>query len=114
MTATALACVLLLAIGAGGSSAAAHTGPVGVTAGDVTLTLDGASLTWSQIRDVLVADTVDVRLSVKARRAMSTTRQGALEALRGGGSSYGWNRGLGPLKDQRLSPAQQREFSPCS
>lgn len=76
----------------------------------VDLVLDGDSLRWDQMVSVLSADAVSVRLAPFARRRMEQTRAGALTAVESGQRVYGWNQALGPLKDQPLSPADQREF----
>ncbi|MFD0203165.1 MULTISPECIES: aromatic amino acid ammonia-lyase [Saccharothrix] len=75
-----------------------------------SLELDGDSLTWDRMVEVLEADRVTVRLGLKSRQAMIATRQGAEEALAAGQRVYGWNQALGPLKDQPLPEADRVEF----
>lgn len=74
------------------------------------LELDGDSLTWSQLVDVLEADRVTIRLGLKSRQEMIKTRQGAEAALAAGQRVYGWNQALGPLKDQPLPESDRVEF----
>lgn len=74
------------------------------------LNLDGNSLTWEQVAGVLDADAVEVRLDLKARRAMADSRAGALAAVDAGQRVYGWNQALGPLKDKPLEVGERVEF----
>ncbi|MFI9817697.1 HAL/PAL/TAL family ammonia-lyase [Saccharothrix variisporea] len=82
----------------------------GAERGAVDLVLDGDSLTWDRMVEVLEADRVSVRLDLKARQKMADARGGALDALAGGQRVYGWNQALGPLKDQPLAEADRVEF----
>lgn len=81
-------------------------------AGTVHLELDGASLRYSDILDVLDASSLHVTLGESARQGMDKSRAGAQKALKSRSTKgvYGWNRGLGPLKDKELDTAQQVEF----
>ncbi|NUT49140.1 MAG: aromatic amino acid lyase [Saccharothrix sp.] len=72
--------------------------------------LDGDSLTWEQMAGVLEADEVDVRLGLKARQAMTESRNGAVATVEAGQRVYGWNQALGPLKNEPLPPGQRVEF----
>lgn len=78
--------------------------------GDVPLVLDGDSLGWEEILASLEADTMAVTLADPARKAMADARAGALACLSRGQRVYGWNQGLGPLKDRPLERHEQRAF----
>ncbi|WP_033442101.1 HAL/PAL/TAL family ammonia-lyase [Saccharothrix sp. NRRL B-16314] len=97
------------------SSTAAAPAPVAVrqaghVVGTADVELDGNSLTWAQLVDVLEADRVTVRLGMRSRQEMVRTRQGAEAALAAGQRVYGWNQALGPLKDEPLAEADRVEF----
>lgn len=91
-------------------SAASGTPASAVPTGTVRVELDGDSLTWDQMVSLLRAESVSVELAPQASQQMAQTRDGALAAIEGGQRVYGWNQALGPLKDQPLSPEDQREF----
>ncbi|TCP42621.1 histidine ammonia-lyase [Tamaricihabitans halophyticus] len=78
--------------------------------GTVQLVLDGDSLDWATMTQVLQADSVRISLADEARQQMTETRTGALSLLRSGKRVYGWNQALGPLKDKPLTIGQQRDF----
>lgn len=90
--------------GPSGSDAGARTGA------HVRLVLDGESLTAQDMFDVLDATSVTVKLSDESRTRMRQIRRGALNELAKGVRVYGWNQGLGPLKDKQLDDEQQKEF----
>ncbi|MFI9007891.1 histidine ammonia-lyase [Actinosynnema sp. NPDC053489] len=91
------------------STAAAPSEPVGRRHRAV-FELDGDSLSWARLVEVLEADEVTVRLGLKARQGMVAARRGAEEALAAGQRVYGWNQALGPLKDQPLPEPDRVEF----
>ncbi|WP_367128838.1 histidine ammonia-lyase [Saccharothrix sp. HUAS TT1] len=102
--------LVVVAVGAVAvSSTAAAPAPV-VGRGAVAVELDGNSLTWNELVDVLEADQVTVRLGLKARQAMIESRRGAEAAVAAGQRVYGWNQALGPLKDEPLPEADRVEF----
>ncbi|CAM3701016.1 histidine ammonia-lyase [Kibdelosporangium persicum] len=78
--------------------------------GPLRLELDGNSLSWDQLAGVLDADAVEVRLGLKARQAMTDSRNGAVAAVEAGQRVYGWNQALGPLKDEPLQEKDRVEF----
>ncbi|MEV1119222.1 aromatic amino acid ammonia-lyase [Actinosynnema sp. NPDC049800] len=103
--------LVVLAVGAVTvSSTAAAPADVATRQHAPALELDGDSLTWSRLVEVLEADRVTVRLGLKSRQEMVKTRQGAEAALAAGQRVYGWNQALGPLKDQPLPEADRVEF----
>ncbi|GAA0248121.1 histidine ammonia-lyase [Saccharothrix mutabilis subsp. mutabilis] len=84
--------------------------PLAVGERRVDLVLDGDSLGWDRLVQVLEADRLTVRLDLKARQKMVEARTGALDAIAAGQRVYGWNQALGPLKDQPLAEADRVEF----
>lgn len=102
-----LTALTLLVLGPATAPAPAGAIPAG---GAVRVDLDGDSLSWRELVSVLHAESVSAELAPAASRRMEQTRAGALAAIEGGQRVYGWNQALGPLKDQPLSPAEQREF----
>lgn len=82
------------------------------TATPIELVLDGASLTWREIELVLTGAPLHISLSEVARTHMSLVRASALEQLDANPNLriYGWNQGLGPLKDFPLGADEQERF----
>ncbi|WP_209446181.1 aromatic amino acid ammonia-lyase [Streptomyces sp. MZ04] len=100
-------------LGAAPAPAIAATVPASVADAPVAplkLALDGARLTLPDMLHIVRGDPVELSLAPRAARAMRQARKGALTALDGGQRVYGWNQGLGPLKDKALDDDQQREF----
>lgn len=77
-----------------------------------TIVLDGCSLSWRELELVLSGRPVHIELSEVAEQQMRVVRAAALNNLDSNPDLrvYGWNQALGPLKDQPLSPAEQRAF----
>lgn len=77
-----------------------------------TIVLDGCSLSWRELELVLSGAPVQVELSEVAEQQMRIVREAALRQLETTPTLrvYGWNQALGPLKDQPLTPQEQRAF----
>ncbi|MCX4665774.1 aromatic amino acid ammonia-lyase [Streptomyces sp. NBC_01381] len=100
-------------LGAAPAPAIAATAPASVADAPVAplkLALDGARLTLPDMLHIVRGNPVELSLAPRAARAMRQARGGALTALDGGQRVYGWNQGLGPLKDKPLDDDQQREL----
>ena len=80
--------------------------------GMLSLTLNGASLTWRDLAAALTAERLGITMDPVARNQMQRTREAGLAALKADPQLrvYGWNQALGPFKDRRLKPDEQLRF----
>ena len=78
----------------------------------IPLVLDGTSLSWAELELVLSQKPIRVSLSQVASAHMRRVRGCALRQLEQQPllRVYGWNQGLGPLKNHELDPADQKLF----
>jgi histidine ammonia-lyase len=96
--------------GATSPSAAVGAPAAAAPVAPLRLALNGARLTLPDMVHIVRGHPVELSLAPSAARTMGLARNGALAALDAGQRVYGWNQGLGPLKDKPLDDDQQREF----
>lgn len=73
-------------------------------------TIDGASLTLSELRAVARGGPVEVRLGPGVRERMQASREAVEEVVAGDEPVYGVSTGFGKLSDERVSRERLREL----